>query len=550
MMSRSLLAGLGVCLLTGAAGCTTMSSSVDRPLARSETASRRTTSLLDRLTDEPDETAEPERGREVEQQSPLHLAGPASAAPTPPAAARSLDSETLTLIEMELRDLPDDQRRRWMEYLTSIDPDSIPYVLQSRRLQASQPTIGADREAVPPRDAEFDAGHEYERPAAVAANGSMSSMNASTAHVAPSSFRSEHSSRPPDGQFGRGGDSRLHAPDPLDNGSGGNGISPFDVHPRRDARLAYQESPASPESSGYSARSSSYELPSISPGDSAAVEPPRGRAASRIEYDLPPTDGPGQPSSLPNTPLSAGPQGAYWQEELERLTALIEAEVGAAQPGMTDQERLAYVKHHVWLRMLHLMAEQPQLAQQAIPGIDPSEQEFWTELFWAISNYFDARHLPDPADRAALTVAQLDAAKRRLQRQAPLELLNTSFCYKINSFGNYERYERDEFRPGQPVLLYAELRNFRSEPTNAGSYTTRLRSRIELRRGGADGEVVDENTFPATEDLCRSVRNDYFHSYKIDLPQHLSPGPHTLVLIVEDELSGKTATETIGLLIR
>ena len=52
----------------------------------------------------------------------------------------------------------------------------------------------------------------------------------------------------------------------------------------------------------------------------------------------------------------------------------------------------------------------------------------------------------------------------RLQEKAKLELRNVTFCHKISSFGNYEKYARDEFSPGQEVLLYAEVANIHSEP--------------------------------------------------------------------------------------
>ena len=551
MMPRSVFVGPALCLLIGVTGCTTMSSSSDRALSRTESGSREGT-LLDRLTDEPDEVETPEE----EQLTSFHSRESAAALPSHSTSARPMDSTMRLLIETELRDLPEDQRQEWMDYLTTIDPSSIPHVLKSRRLQAEQTASAADRESGPSHTSTYGESDAYARSSegfprtSVAANGSMTSTNSAPERFASSHFGTEHSNQRPDSRLGLDRDHRLQAPDPTGRESTRNGISPFNARPRNEAQLAYGESPRSSGPAGHSARSLSYELPMINPSESPVTEVPRGGGTGRIEYDLPPAEGPMQAVSTPNTPVATGAQGTYWQEELARLTALIEAEVGAKQPGMSDQERLAYVKHHVWLRMLHLMAEQPHLAQQAIPGIDPSEQEFWTELFWAVSNYFDAHNIPNSADRAALTVAQIDSARRKLQDRAPLELRNASFCYKINSFGNYDRYERDEFRPGQPVLLYTEVRNFRSEPTNAGAYTTRLRSRIEIRSGGPDGEVVDENTFPATEDLCRSVRNDYFHSYKIDLPQHLSPGPHTLVLIVEDELSGKIASESIALLIR
>jgi hypothetical protein len=137
-----------------------------------------------------------------------------------------------------------------------------------------------------------------------------------------------------------------------------------------------------------------------------------------------------------------------------------------------------------------------------------------------------------------------------LEQLAALQLSNVSFCYKINSFGNFESYQRDEFHSGQTVLLYSEINNFESRPQQNGQFTTRLKSFIEIRRGRADGEIIEQNALAPTEDVCRTIRHDYFHSYTIDLPQSLTPGEYTLVLRIEDEFSGKSAVQPISFLIR
>ena len=209
------------------------------------------------------------------------------------------------------------------------------------------------------------------------------------------------------------------------------------------------------------------------------------------------------------------------------MIALTEAEIAASNPGYSEQERMDYIRRHVALRMLYFMSEQPHLAQQAIPDIDSAEQEFWTELFWSVSNYFDVITMPDPAERSALAVAQLASASRHLRHHARLELWNTSFCHKINSFGNFERYDRDEFRAGQQVALYAELRNFHSEPTTTGHFRTLLKSHIEIRRGGIDGERVENgyNTFAPTEDLCRAGDSKWLGA-PVRLPARRFPRVH------------------------
>jgi hypothetical protein len=100
------------------------------------------------------------------------------------------------------------------------------------------------------------------------------------------------------------------------------------------------------------------------------------------------------------------------------------------------------------------------------------------------------------------------------------------------------------------VLLYAEVRNFKMEVTSAGRYRTSLKSTIEIVKSGNDGELIERRHFDATEDQSRSPRSDYFHSYKLDLPPHLTPGNYSLKLTLEDELSGKIGASSIDFLVR
>jgi hypothetical protein len=200
--------------------------------------------------------------------------------------------------------------------------------------------------------------------------------------------------------------------------------------------------------------------------------------------------------------------------------------------------------------MLYLMAGQHERALEAIPGIEPADQEFWQQTFWAVANYFDSEAIPDPADRATQTVAQLREATARLQEKANLKLKNVAFCHKINSFGSYERFERDEYTPGRPVLVYSEIENFTSELTADGMYRTLLKSKIQIFKAGTNGDLIAEIPFDTTEDLCRNVRKDYFHSYKFEIPRNISLGPHVMKLTVEDEISQKVATYTQNFTVR
>ncbi|MBM81016.1 MAG: hypothetical protein CMJ78_10540 [Planctomycetaceae bacterium] len=229
---------------------------------------------------------------------------------------------------------------------------------------------------------------------------------------------------------------------------------------------------------------------------------------------------------------------------LERLIAQAEDEVAQLQFNSADTDTL--IRKHVDLRMLYLISGQQEKTLQAIPIPEPVDQEFWQQMFWAMSNYFDKQRMPDNSERASQTVAQLRTAVAKLQSRAKLNLRNVSFCRKITSFGNFEAYDRDEFSPGEPVLLYAEVGNFRSVPTSDGQYRTLLRSTIQIYRDSGKRELVAEIPFAETEDVCSTQRQDYFHSYELSIPKrNISLGPHLLKLTVVDVMSNKASTQTL-----
>lgn len=229
---------------------------------------------------------------------------------------------------------------------------------------------------------------------------------------------------------------------------------------------------------------------------------------------------------------------------LAQAISELEVEVARLKPGSTPEEMRVYIEKHVHLRLLYLLTGQQERSVQAIPGIPPADQEFWQQALWGMSNYFDTTHLPREADRATQTVAQMAVAISRLKQKAALEVRNLCFCQRINSFGSYERFDRDEFTAGQPVLLYAEIENFHSEPTAEGQYRTLLKSTLEIYRPGKNGELIDRHEFPATEDLCRNPRRDYFHSYEFTIPTKLALGPHVLKLTVEDQLTRRVVSQS------
>jgi hypothetical protein len=251
-----------------------------------------------------------------------------------------------------------------------------------------------------------------------------------------------------------------------------------------------------------------------------------------------------------NVPLNYGPPLTIAPfaslAELERLITQTAVEVAAVTPRDSEVSRQFYLRKHVQLRLLHLIAGQTDRALQPIPGVDSADQEFWQQMLWGMANYFDTQGMPDSSERATQTIAQLRTAAARLQEKARLELHNVAFCLKISGFGNYQRFKRDEFMVGQPVLLYAEVGDFKSEPTPDGQFRTLMKSTLEVLEGGPTGRLVESLPLTPSEDHCRNRRRDFYFSYEFVIPQSCNPGPHTLRLRVEDQLGKKTAVTTLS----
>ncbi len=252
--------------------------------------------------------------------------------------------------------------------------------------------------------------------------------------------------------------------------------------------------------------------------------------------ETPSSEGATQPTTTGN---DANALLRAWHEALERA----EAALRAVPVGTDAAQRRRRIAAEVRLRLLALLANRPDLAMTPIPGLSSAEQEFWQKLLWGTANalaYTAAADQKKAEPELLEAIASFEAAAGLLAEHAPLRLTNVTFCRRIDSYGSYEPFSDTVFRPGQPVLLYAELEHFRSEPTETGMMRSAVKSVIEIRQ--ADGGLVDRIDFPLTEDFCRHRRRDYFLSFQFAMPRSVQTlGPHVLVLSVRDELSGREA---------
>ena len=230
------------------------------------------------------------------------------------------------------------------------------------------------------------------------------------------------------------------------------------------------------------------------------------------------------------------PAPGYWRTSLEATIAQLEPLT--RQPPTSAAE----VTRHAWLHVLYLAAGRREEALRPIPGIAAAEQDFWSEQLFALSTYLDAEKLTDPAARSAEARRHLAKAETRLAEAGNLAIRNLAFCTEVSSFGVYEKFKETEFKPGRPLILYAEIDNFKSEETEKGFHTA-LRSSYQIL--DAQGRRVAENDLALTEEYCRNRRRDYFIRYFLSVPERIYAGKYVLQLTIVDTLSGKIGQATI-----
>ena len=246
-------------------------------------------------------------------------------------------------------------------------------------------------------------------------------------------------------------------------------------------------------------------------------------------------------ASVVSTPTSRAPRECI--DELISNTQARLADVNYT--ALNSVQKDIYLRDHVNLRLFYLVNNQNERALDAIPSIAPAEQEFWQQMFWSLSQYRNSDAVPNKTERITQTVSQLRIALQRLQETARLQLRNVNFCRDIHGYGSYVRFEKDVFKPGDPVHVYAEIENFRSEPTTSGQYRTVLRSTLQILPENGAGKPLDSVVLRPVEDLCRNARRDYFNSYEFTIPNDLSSGRYVLEITVDDQLSGKSTKQSV-----
>ncbi|MBL8891247.1 MAG: hypothetical protein JNL67_14805 [Planctomycetaceae bacterium] len=201
----------------------------------------------------------------------------------------------------------------------------------------------------------------------------------------------------------------------------------------------------------------------------------------------------------------------------------------------------------IYLRLLRLMAHDPDQAVRSIESLPKPRQAFWREQIFALSQIIQAPESEQDAmfvnhsRQATKALAHLQNAIDSLKSEATLQLRQVQFCQEIRSFGDYDLARTTLMAPGDPMLIYCEVLNYLATQTNengGGYYHTNLVPSYMIF--DAQQQVVSQKVFSVVRDRCRSRRQDFYLVLQLEVP-NLPSGKYHLQVSVEDQEANKIA---------
>jgi hypothetical protein len=250
----------------------------------------------------------------------------------------------------------------------------------------------------------------------------------------------------------------------------------------------------------------------VTPGPEPVAETPKA------------ADEPAKP--VPNVVAQPAPEPV---DTFQKRLAEQEARVAKEPNNLAEQYKL---------RMMYLIEGQDEKALSPGEGVDAENQQILQAQVRALISARSSSGR-DPAARATELLTPVEELRTQLRARADLQVPKVVLCTDIGGFGVYTPIEPAQFAAGKknPVVVYIEVDNFKSEKTPSGLHRTLLSLRPSLLN--KSGEELWSASHDNIEDLSRQLRHDFFLTLNETLPASLSPGEYTLKIEVEDVLAGK-----------
>jgi hypothetical protein len=196
------------------------------------------------------------------------------------------------------------------------------------------------------------------------------------------------------------------------------------------------------------------------------------------------------------------------------------------------------------LQLLQLVAGDTKRAVAPAAGLSSAEQGYWSNQLYAMSTMLDEKGPADLRTRVDAAVRHQTEASAKLRSMGNLQIRNFVACREVYGYGAYEPDAESRYAPGDQIVLYAELDNYRSDATAEG-YRTTFDSSYRLVNQA--GDEVATGDFPVVDDLCLTLRRDFHIQFAVTLPATAAPGEYRLELSVTDRLGQKIGSDQLAI---
>jgi hypothetical protein len=201
------------------------------------------------------------------------------------------------------------------------------------------------------------------------------------------------------------------------------------------------------------------------------------------------------------------------------------------------------------LRLLYVVDNQPEKALEEIPGTNAPVQAIVQKLMKTIVTAAKNKGR-DPSASATQMLDSVEELRKLLKSHADLQIPAIKLCTKVDGFGVYEEIKSPSFTAGRRnrFIVYCEVKNFRSEPTEDNQWRVLLAQRIKILNG--EGKTVFQASDEDVPYVSHRMIEDFFLVQVVDLPASLSPGKHLLRVYVEDKLAGKATENQVEFVVK
>src|SRR4029453_5769930 len=115
-----------------------------------------------------------------------------------------------------------------------------------------------------------------------------------------------------------------------------------------------------------------------------------------------------------------------------------------------------------------------------IESLDSAQREAYEHLMHGLARWIDDRPSSRNSSQTDQVVHSLREASSDLAAICKLELRNAALCERVESFGWYTEFARNEFRPKQEVILYVEVDHFVAQEKGPHSFETELQGQYQI----------------------------------------------------------------------